>query len=128
MEPVKLSKVNDIEMTRNETRDEKTCIICNIADDLVVTTENDRSKTIAAASIRKDSVSDRLSCLTLDYISYYRVTNDCYKSFYRKRSLDRCQEIAAASATTEEQCNVNAPEDSRKSLRKYARRSSIIAT
>ena len=126
MEPVKLSKVKDIDMSRNETRDKKTCIIilCNIADDLVVTTENGRSKIIAAPSIRKDSVSDRLSCLTPDSIFYYHVTNDCYKRFCHTRSLDRCQEIAAASAITEEHCNVNAPKDSRKSLRKCARRSS----
>ena len=32
MEPVKLSKVKDIDMSRNKTRDEKTCIICNIAE------------------------------------------------------------------------------------------------
>ena len=124
MEPVKLSKVKDIAMSRNETRDENTCIICNIADDLVVTTENDHSKIIAAPSIRKDSVSDRSSCLTPDFISYYHAINDCYKRFCHKRSLDRCQEIEAASVTTEDQCNVNAPGDSRKSLRKCARRSS----
>ena len=102
----------------------------NIADDLVVTTENGCSKVTAAPSIRKDSVSDRLSCLTPDSISYYHVTNDCYKRFCHKRSLDRCQEIEAASATTEEQCNVNAPEDSRKVTAEVctAFQSSIIAT
>ena len=51
MEPVKLSKVKDITaISRNETLDETKCIICNIADDSVVTTENGRSKIIAAAS------------------------------------------------------------------------------
>ena len=112
-------------MSRNETRDEKTCIIWNITDDLVVTKENGRSKIIVAASIRKDSVSDRLSCLTPDSILYYHVTNDCYKRFCHKRSLDHCQELEAATATTEEQCNVNSTEDSRKSVRKCARHSSL---
>ena len=51
MESVKLSKVKDIDMSRNETQDEKTGIIFNIADDLVVTTENGHSKIIAATSI-----------------------------------------------------------------------------
>ena len=55
MEPVKLSEVKDIYMSRNETRDGTTCTICNIADDLLVTTENGRSKIIAAAWTRKDS-------------------------------------------------------------------------
>ena len=98
---------DSIAISRNETLDEKKCIICNIADDSVVTTQNGRSKIIAAASLRKDSVSDQLSYLTPDSFFYYHVTIDCYKRFCHKRALHRCQEIEVASTTSEEKYSVN---------------------
>ena len=63
--------------------DIKTCIICQKSTSQALSsTEAGRRKILEAAEIRQDNVNERLQGFT------YHVSNECYKQYTHKNSLD----------------------------------------
>ncbi|KAG8196933.1 hypothetical protein JTE90_027636 [Oedothorax gibbosus] len=80
----------------NVTFDVKKCIICQAEDNnKTVTTVNGRKRVQEAASIRNDIVEKRLKSMASDVVFVYHVTNQCYKTYTLKKSLEK---IAAEKA------------------------------
>jgi hypothetical protein len=68
--------------------DPKECIICQKTTSQIPScTINGRQRVIEAAHIREDEVTKRLKHVD-DDIFVYHVSNDCYKKYTHKRSLD----------------------------------------
>ena len=73
------------------------CIICQIStNEKVVSSENGRRKVLDAAVIRKDEVFDRLQ--KTDSPFCYHVTNECYKRYTLKKSLQTIRDKADSTA------------------------------
>ena len=65
------------------------CVICQRNTNVTVTsTENGRQKIIEAAKLRKDNVSQRLDLEEAGNFCYH-MTNDCYKQYTLKKTLDK---------------------------------------
>ncbi|KAG8196931.1 hypothetical protein JTE90_027634 [Oedothorax gibbosus] len=80
----------------NVTFDVKKCNICQAEDNnKTVTTVNGRKRVQEAASIRNDIVEKRLKSMASDVVFVYHVTNQCYKTYTLKKSLEK---IAAEKA------------------------------
>lgn len=79
--------------------DVEKCIICQAVDsNKTVTTVNGRKRVQEAAAIRDDIVAKRLKSVASDVVFVYHVTNQCYKTYTLKKSLEK---IAAEKANSE---------------------------
>ena len=77
------------------------CIICQTVQPHLNTTSSDngRKRIAEAASIRKDVVCDRLKLVENSQIVYH-ISNDCYKQYTLKKTLDRIG-LAGCSETSD---------------------------
>ena len=68
--------------------DFNSCIICQTSSGNLVSTENGHINIINAAEIRRDIVYERLKSLNGNQDFKYHVSNNCYKKYVLKKTLD----------------------------------------
>lgn len=77
------------------------CIICQRSTNCSVTsTENGRRKIMEASSIRRDIVQERLALVEGSFV--YHMTNECYKQYTLKKTLDGLRMKSATPSGTDE--------------------------
>ena len=78
--------------------DPKKCIICQKSDDKCepTSTENGRTRIIEAAEVRRDVVFERLKQVDKGKFLYH-VTNECYKQYTLKKTLDKLKQLSKVS-------------------------------
>ena len=81
---VQLSKKHQ----RSSTYEKITCVIC-LKPNKLTSTENGREAIIAAAAVRNDDVLERINLLENKSSFSYHSSNECYKTYTMKKTLDR---------------------------------------